>query len=101
VVPHSAQNQAMCGRPLLVGSARCCVAPRSSSIRSASISAFTANAEPVWRWQSLQWQQRTNIGAPAIRYRTGPQAHPPSCIFMIRALFDHCTLRERHLGGRI
>jgi hypothetical protein len=29
--------------------------------------AFSTNADPVWRWQSRQWQQWTNIGAEARR----------------------------------
>jgi hypothetical protein len=37
--------------------------PDSRLRRSVSITALTANALPVCRWQSLQWQQLTNIGA--------------------------------------
>jgi hypothetical protein len=33
----------------------------------ASISALSTNALPVWRWQSRQWQQWTNIGAEVSR----------------------------------
>ena len=32
-----------------------------------SISALITKALPVWRWQSTQWQQWTNIGGAASR----------------------------------
>ena len=40
--------------------------------------ALMTKAEPVWRWQSLQCQQWTIIGALVSRYRTAPQAQPPA-----------------------
>ncbi len=56
-----------CGRPLSVfmriGTG---VAP-SSSTRSVSMMALMTKALPVWRWQSRQWQQLTNIGGDASR----------------------------------
>jgi hypothetical protein len=39
---------------------------------------LTTKALPVWRWHSRQWQQWTNIGFDWSRYRTAPQAEPPS-----------------------
>ena len=54
------------------------VAPFVSSTRSASMIALITNALPVSRWHQVQWQQLTNIGADASRYRTPPHAQPPS-----------------------
>jgi hypothetical protein len=34
-------------------------------MRAVSISALMAKAEPVWFWQSRQWQQCVNIGREA------------------------------------
>ena len=48
---------------LSVGTGTPSVSPNSISTRSASISALMTKALPVWRWQSRQWQQWTNIGA--------------------------------------
>src|SRR6185295_17640426 len=67
-----------CGRPLSVGMETGWGAPASSSIRLVSISALMANAPPVWRWQSVQWQQWTNIGSDDSRNRTALQQHDPS-----------------------
>jgi hypothetical protein len=47
-------------------------------MRSVSMSAFSTKALPVWRWQSRQWQQWTNIGCDFREKRTSPQAQPPS-----------------------
>jgi hypothetical protein len=52
-----------CGRPLSVGIETGSGAPERSSTQSVSIIALIAKALPVCRWQSLQWQQCTNIGA--------------------------------------
>src|SRR5690348_7891791 len=41
------------------------------------MSALMTKALPVWRWQSLQWQQCTNIGAALSLYFTAPQKHCP------------------------
>src|SRR5689334_11197980 len=66
-----------CGRPLSVGMETGSGAPASSSIRLVSISALMANAPPVCRWQSVQWQQWTIIGSDVSRYRTALQQHDP------------------------
>jgi hypothetical protein len=36
-------------------------------MRSVSISALMTKALPTWRWQSVQWQQCTNIGPDVSR----------------------------------
>jgi hypothetical protein len=36
-------------------------------MRVVSMSALITKALPVWRWQSRQWQQWTNIGELIIR----------------------------------
>jgi hypothetical protein len=40
--------------------------------------AWCAKGLPVSRWQRVQWQQCTNIGAWSTQKRTAPQAQPPS-----------------------
>src|ERR1041385_2580999 len=67
-----------CMPPRSRGTSIACGSPASSSIRSPSISKLITNALPVCRWQFRQWQQWTNIGSDMSRYRTSPQAHPPS-----------------------
>jgi hypothetical protein len=62
-VRHDGQRKIRCGLPLSVGTAVGCGSPASISMRSVSISALSTKAEPVWRWQSRQWQQCTNIGS--------------------------------------
>jgi hypothetical protein len=39
---------------------------------------LSTKADPVCRWQFKQWQQWTNIGKEVSRYRSSPQAQPPS-----------------------
>src|SRR5271166_436639 len=68
----------VCGVPLSAGTGTASVSPESLSIRSVSISALMTKALPVCLWHSRQWQQWTNIGFDLSRYRTQPQAQPPS-----------------------
>jgi len=62
-------RQPLSVRALVIGSG----APEEFPRDAASISCIRTNALPVCRWQSLQWQQCTNIGALFIRKRTAPQ----------------------------
>jgi hypothetical protein len=61
------QRRMWCGRPLSVGIATGAGSRPDTTTRSASTRALIANALPVWRWQSRQWQQCTNIGADVRR----------------------------------
>jgi hypothetical protein len=53
--------------PLFDGVSTASGAPCSSTTRSDSIIAFSANEAPVSRWHQLQWQQWTNSGFDVIR----------------------------------
>ncbi len=46
-------------------------------MRLVSMMALMTNALPVCFWQSVQWQQLTNIGGLVSRYFTAPQKHDP------------------------
>ena len=35
------------------------------------------NADPVYRWQALQWQATMRRGSASPEYRIRPQRHPP------------------------
>jgi hypothetical protein len=50
--------------------------------------AFNANADPVWRWQYVQWQQCTKRELFRTSKWQSPQAHnpEPSIRFINRAL---------------
>jgi hypothetical protein len=69
---HSASLQAgqritVCPLPLSLGVRIASGLPASSSSRSLSIIAFTANALPLSRWHQVQWQQCTIIGGVVMR----------------------------------
>ncbi len=68
----------ICGAPLSLAVATASVSPAITSTREVSMIALMTNAPPVSRWHQVQWQQLTNIGADASRYRTAPHAQPPS-----------------------
>ena len=59
---HLGQRLIFCPLPLADGVSTASTSPCSSCTRSASISAFSAKADPVSRWHQRQWQQWTNSG---------------------------------------
>ena len=61
------QRTIFCPLPLFEGVFTACGVPLSTTTRSDSISALSANDAPVSRWHQRQWQQWTNIGALVIR----------------------------------
>jgi hypothetical protein len=77
--------------PLADGVSTSSGAPLSSSTRSDSISALSANDAPLSRWHQVQWQQCTKSGRLARRKRTARHVHPPS---------SGRSAGERH-GGRL
>jgi hypothetical protein len=60
------------------GTVTSAISPSSNATRSASINALMTNADPVWHWHFVQWQQCTINGSDIMRYRTKPHAQPPS-----------------------
>jgi hypothetical protein len=77
-VPQSGQLKTSCGLPLPAVSMTERSRAWSASTKRRSIQMLTAKAPPVRRWQSRQWQALTIKGGAVKRYRTAPQAHPPS-----------------------
>jgi len=55
-----------CPFPLAEGVSTRSTSPANTPTRSASINAFSANAEPVSRWHHVQWQQWTYKGREVI-----------------------------------
>ena len=53
--------------PLSDGVSTISGSPLDRTTRSASISAFSAKAEPVSRWHQRQWQQCTKSGSVVMR----------------------------------
>src|SRR4029077_2960533 len=98
-VPQAGQRNTVCGRPLSVGIGNGAGSPDSSSTRSDSIRALSTNALPVWRWQSRQWQQCTNIGAERMRYLTAPQEQEPERVEVITRPACYLSLAKETLHG--
>jgi hypothetical protein len=64
--------------PLAEGVSTSSGSPLSSSTRSDSIIALSANEAPLSRWHHVQWQQWTKSGRLVRRKRTARHVHPPS-----------------------
>ena len=97
-VSHWAQKLRVVAMPLLARTAWAAGVPVTwrSALRTTTPE---ANAAPLERWQSVQWQLSMATGAVAQVKRTAPHAHPPEIgSFMVSLVL--MVVGQRLYGGR-